>query len=127
MQTSITLSALGHFIVFVLILMVGGYILVTLKNINALLGEIKQIAQKNKDHINQIIPNINEISKNFVIISNSLKTSVNEAGESIKMISMETVDAVVTINETVNRLTQYTNSMGEIVKAIVNLFSSGKK
>ncbi|MGM0654406.1 hypothetical protein [Desulfobacter latus] len=127
MQTSITLSALGHFIVFVLILMVGGYILVTLKNINALLREIKQIVQKNKDHINQIIPNINEISKNSVIISNSLKTSVNEAGESIKMISMETVDAVVTINETVNRLTQYTNSMGEIVKAIVNLFLSGKK
>ncbi|SRR6056297_1094133 len=127
MQTSITLSALGHFIIFVLILMVGGYILVTLKNINALLREIKQIVQKNKDHINQIIPNINEISKNSVIISNSLKTSVNEAGESIKMISMETVDAVVTINETVNRLTQYTNSMGEIVKAIVNLFLSGKK
>jgi len=127
MQTSITLSALGHFIVFVLILMVGGYILVTLKNINALLREIKQIVQKNKDHINQIIPNINEISKNSVIISNSLKTSVNEARESIKMISMETVDAVVTINETVNRLTQYTNSMGEIVKAIVNLFLSGKK
>ena len=127
MQTSITLSVLGNFIVFVLILIVGGYILVTLKNINALLGEIKQTVQKNKDHINQIIPNINEISKNSVIISNNLKISVNEAGESIKMISRETIDAAVTINETVNRLTQYTNSMGEIVKAIITLFSSDKK
>jgi len=127
MQTSITLSELGDFIVFVLILMVGGYILVTLKNINALLGEIKQTVEKNKDHINQIIPNINEISKNSVIISNDLKTSVNEVGESIKMISRETIDAAVTINETVNRLTQYTNSMGEIVKAIASLFSSDKK
>jgi hypothetical protein len=38
MQTSITLSKLGDFIVFVLILMVGGYLMVTLKNINALLN-----------------------------------------------------------------------------------------
>ena len=127
MQTSITLSELGDFIVFVLILMVGGYILVTLKDINALLGEIKQTVEKNKDHINQIIPNINEISKNSVIISNDLKTSVNEVGESIKMISRETIDAAVTINETVNRLTQYTSSMGEIVKAILGLFSPDKK
>ena len=127
MQTSITLSELGDFIIFVLILVVGGYIVVTLKNINVLLGEIKQTVQKNKDYINQIIPNINEISENSVIISNNLKTSVNQAGESIKMISQETVHAAVTINETVNRLTQYTNSMGEIVKAILGFFSSDKK
>ena len=127
MQPYITLSVLGDFIVFVLILVVGGYIIVTLKNINTLFGEIKQTVQKNKDHINQIIPNINEISKNSVTISNNLKTSVNEAGESIKMISRETIDAVVTINETVNRLTQYTSSMGEIVKTIACFFSSDKK
>ncbi|MDY0221105.1 MAG: hypothetical protein RBR67_08205 [Desulfobacterium sp.] len=127
METSITLSQLGDFIVFVLILMVGGYVMVTLKNVNALLGEIKQTVQKNKEHINKIIPNINEISENSVTISTSLKTSVNQAAESIKMISQETVDAAVTINETVNRLTQYTSSMGEIVKAILSLFSSDKK
>ena len=127
MQPYITLSALGDFIVFVLILIVSGYIIVTLKNTNALLRQIKQTVQKNKDYINQIIPNINEISKNSVTISNNLKTSVNEAGESIKMISQETIDAVVTINETVNRLTQYTSSMGEIVKTIACFFSSDKK
>lgn len=127
MQTSITLNALGNFIIFILILMVGGYILVTLKNINGLLGEIKQTVQKNKDHINQIIPNVNEISKNSVTISNDLKTSVNEVGVSIRMISQETIDAAVMINETVNRLTQYTNSMSEIVRAIICLFSSDKK
>ena len=127
MQPSITLSALGDFIVFVFILIVSGYIIVTLKNTNALLKQIKQMVQKNKDHINQIIPNINEISKNSVAISNDLKTSVNEAGDSIKMISRETIDAVVTINETVNHLTQYTSSMGEIVKTIVCFFSSDKK
>ncbi len=127
MQPYITLSMLGDFIVFVLVLIVSGYIIVTLKNINALLKQIKQTVQKNKAHINQIIPNINEISKNSVTISNNLKTSVNEAGESIKMISQETIDAVVTIKETVNHLTQYTSSMGEIVKMIVCFFSSDKK
>ena len=54
------------FIVFVLIVVAGGYAIVTLKNINGLIKVASATLQRNLDHLNQIIPNINEISENTV-------------------------------------------------------------
>ena len=127
MQGSITLNELGIFIVFALIVGAGGYAIVTLRNVNGLIKEAKAMLQKNKDHFNQIIPNINEISENTARISEEFKKSVGEAGEAIRTISHETTDTVLTINETADYLAKYALVIGEIVKTIVNMFSSNEK
>ena len=127
MQGSITLNELGIFIVFALIVVAGGYAIVTLKNINGLIKVASATLQRNQDHLNQIIPNINEISENTVRISEEVKKSVGEAGEAVRTISHETTDTVSTINETAEYLAEYALVMGEIVKTIVNMFSSNEK
>jgi ABC-type transporter Mla subunit MlaD len=127
MQGSITLNELGILIVFALIVVAGGYAIVTLRNINGLIKEATAILQRNKDHFNQIIPNINEISENTARISKEFKKSVGEAGEAIRTISHETTDTVLTINETADHLAKYALVIGEIVKTIVNMFSSNEK
>jgi methyl-accepting chemotaxis protein len=127
MQGSITLNELGILIVFALIVVAGGYAIVTLRNINGLIKEATAILQRNKDHFNQIIPNINEISENTARISEECKKSVGEAGEAIRTISHETTDTVLTINETADHLAKYALVIGEIVKTIVNMFSSNEK
>jgi predicted PurR-regulated permease PerM len=127
MQGSITFNELGIFIVFALIAVAGGYAIVTLRNINGLIKEATTMLQRNKDHFNQIIPNINEISENTVRISEEVKKSVGEAGEAVRTISHETTDTVLTINETAEYLAKYALVIGEIVKTIVNMFSSNEK
>jgi predicted PurR-regulated permease PerM len=127
MQGSITFNQLGIIIVFALIAVAGAYAIVTLRNINGLIREATTMLQKNKDHFNQIIPNINEISENTVRISEEVKKSVGEAGEAVRTISQETTDTVLTINETADYLAKYALVIGEIVKAIVNMFSSNEK
>ncbi|MGA9534821.1 MAG: hypothetical protein WBR24_02830 [Desulfobacterales bacterium] len=127
MQGSITLNELGIFIVFALIVVAAGYAIVTLKNINGLIKVASATLQRNQDHLNQIIPNINEISENTARISEELKKSVGEAGEAIRTISHETTDTVLTINETADYLAKYALVIGEIVKTIVNMFSSNEK
>jgi len=127
MQGSITFNQLGIFIVFALIAVAGGYGIVTLRNINGLIKEATTMLQRNKDHFNQIIPNINEISENTVRISEEVKKSVGEAGEAVRTISHETTDTVLTINETADYLAKYALVIGEIVKTIVNMFSSNGK
>lgn len=127
MQGSITLNELGIFIIFALIVVAGGYAIVTLKNINALIKVASATLQKNQDHLNQIIPNINEISGNTARISEEIKKSVDEAGEAVRTISHETADTVLTINETADYLAKYALVIGEIVKTIVNMFSSNEK
>ena len=127
MQGSITLNELGIFIVFALIVVAGGYAIVTLKNINGLIKMASATLQRNQDHLNQIIPNINEISENTARISEEVKKSVGEAGEAVRTISHETTDTVLTINETADYLAKYALVIGEIVRTIVNMFPSNEK
>ena len=127
MQGSITFNQLGIFIGFALIAVAVAYAIVTLRNINGLIKEATTMLQRNKDHFNQIIPNINEISENTVRISEEVKKSVGEAGEAVRTISHETTDTVLTINETADYLAKYALVIGEIVKTIVNMFSSNEK
>jgi predicted PurR-regulated permease PerM len=127
MQGSITLNELGIFVVFALIVVAGGYAIMTLRNINGLIKEVTVLLQKNKEHVNQIIPTINVISEDTAKITKELKKSVGEAGEAIRTISHETTDTVLTINETADHLAQYAIVIGEIVKAVFNVFSANKK
>jgi methyl-accepting chemotaxis protein len=127
MQGSITFNELGIFIVFSLIVVTCGYAITTLRNINGLIMEATAMLKRNKDHFNQIIPTINDISEDTAKITKELKKSVGEAGEAFRTISHETTDTVMTINETADHLADYAIVIGEIVKAIFNVFSGNKK
>jgi uncharacterized coiled-coil protein SlyX len=127
MQGSITLNELGMLIVFILILVAGGYAIMTLRNINGLVKEATVFLQKNKDHLNRIIPSINEISGDTAIAAKELKKRVGEASQAIRTISHEITDRVMTINQTADHLAEYAIVIGEIVKAIFNVFSANKK
>ncbi len=76
MQGSITLNELGIFIIFVLIAVAGGYAIVTLRNMNGFIKEATGMLQKNKDHVNRIIPNIHEISVNSARSAKSSKIAL---------------------------------------------------
>jgi archaellum component FlaG (FlaF/FlaG flagellin family) len=69
MQGSITLNELGIFIVFVLVVLAGGYTVMILRRMNGLIQEASAMLQKSKDHFNRIIPNMDEISENTARIS----------------------------------------------------------
>ncbi len=127
MQTSITLYELGIFMIFVLILVVGGYTFVTLRNVNGFIKEAKTLLQENKDNFNKIILNIDEISENTAMISDELGKSVGDLSEAIKTISHETTDTVLTINETADYVAKYAIVIGEIAKTVISMFSSEKK
>ncbi|MCM2285196.1 MAG: DUF948 domain-containing protein [Desulfobacula sp.] len=127
MQGSITWNELGLFIVFVFFAVAGGYAIMTLKNLNGLIKEAAGLLQKNKDQLSEIVPNIHEISVNTKSISRDLKKSVEEAGDAVRTISHETTDTVLTITETADSLAKYALVIGEIVKMLVNMFSSNEK
>jgi predicted PurR-regulated permease PerM len=127
MQGSITFNELGIFIAFLLVLVAGGYAIMTLRNINGLVKEATVLLQKNRDHFNRIIPNITDISENTANVAKELKNSVGEAGQAIRTISHETTDTVMTINQTADHLANYAIVIGEIVKTLFNVFSDNKK
>lgn len=127
MQGSITLNELGIFIIFTLVVVACGYAIVALRNMNGFIKKATHMLQRNTDHLNQIVPNIYEISENTARISGEFKKSIGDAGEAIRTISHQTTDTVLTISETAEHLAKYALIIGEIVKTIVNMFSTNEK
>ncbi len=74
--------------------------------------------------MNRIILNIHEISVNTAGISEEFKKSFDEADSAIRTISHETTDTVLTITETAESLAKYALMIGELIKMMVNMFSS---
>jgi len=127
MQTSITLYELGVFLVFVLVLGIGGYAFVTLRNVNGFIKEAKTMFQENRDSLNKIIRNVDIISENTATISDEVGKGVGELGAAVKTISQETTDTVLTIKETADEAARYAIVIGEVIKSVIGVFTSEKK
>jgi len=112
MEGYITFGQLGQLILFLLLLAVGGYVIVTLKNVNAAVKDIGAILKENKDTLNLAIPNIAMASENVVALTNELRSGLGEASRAIG-----TVDQIAT----------YAVVIGEAAKALVGVFSAARK
>ncbi|MDD2464036.1 MAG: hypothetical protein PHI97_08555 [Desulfobulbus sp.] len=112
MEGYITFGQLGLLILFLLLLVVGGYVIVTLKNVNAAVKDIGAILKENKDALKLAIPNIAMASENVVALTGELRSGLGEASRAI-----ETADQIAT----------YAVIIGEVTKALVGVFSSAKK
>ena len=112
MEGYITFSQLGQVIIFLLLVVAGGYAAMTLRNVNATVKNIGAILKENQEALNQVIPNIATASENVVAITSDLRTGVGETSKTI-----ETVDQIAT----------YALVIGEAAKVFANLFTSAGK
>ena len=112
MEGYITYSQLGQLIIFLVVVVAGGYAAITLGNVNAAVKNIGAILKQNQEALNQVIPNIATASENVVDITNDLRTGLGETSKAI-----ETADHIAT----------YAMVIGETAKALANLFTATRK
>jgi len=105
----ITFSQLGQLIIFLVVMVAGGYAAMTLRNVNAAVKDIGAILKENQEAFNQVIPNIATASENVVAITNDFRTGLGETSKAI-----ETADQIAT----------YAVVIGDTAKALANLFTS---
>jgi len=79
----ITFSQLGQLIIFLVVVVAGGYVTITLRNVNAAVKDIGAILKQNQEALNQIVPNIATASENVVAITNDLRTGLGEMSKAI--------------------------------------------
>jgi methyl-accepting chemotaxis protein len=130
MQTSITLFELGLIILFLTLLVVGIYAVLTLRNINAATREINGILRRHRGELEELgrsVPHIVEASAHAVDVMREVKLRVSEAGRAIETISRDTTNTVLRVNETADHVASYVMVFGEIVKAVLELFTKGKR
>lgn len=112
MEGYITYSQLGLLLMFLIVAAVGGYAVLTMRNINAAVKDIGIILQESKEALGRAIPNIAIASENVAVITHDLRAGFNETSK-----AMETADQIAS----------YAVVIGETAKALAGLFSSGKK
>ena len=109
MEGYITFSQLGLLIVFLVVVVAGGYAIMTFRNVNAAVKDIGAILKENKEALKQAIPNIATVSENAVVITNDLRTDLGNMSKAVA-----TADPIAT----------YAVVIGETVKALANLFTT---
>jgi methyl-accepting chemotaxis protein len=127
MNITITLEELGFFILFLLVLGVGAYLVATLKNLNGLVGEIRELLDANRKNIDQTLANLPVITENLNEASFGVKRGVNQTEGVIEQVSANVGDTLIAVNKTADSISTYSILVTEIVKAVMDLFSKGKK
>jgi len=112
MEGYITYSQLGLLFMFLIVVAVGGYAVLTMRNVNAAVKDIGIILQENKEALGRAIPNIAIASENVAVITHDLRTGFSETSK-----AMVTADQIAS----------YAVVIGETAKALAGLFASGKK
>jgi len=111
MEGYISFGQLGLFIVFLVLVGVGGYAIVMIRNMNAAVKDIEAILKENQQDLNQAIRNVAAISHNMAAISSDVRTGVDKAGK-----AMQSADQIAS----------YAMVVGEAAKVIVRMLTSIK-
>ena len=109
MEGYITFNQLGLLIIFLVVVVAGGYAIMTLRNVNAVVKGFGAILKENHEALNLAVPNIATASENVVAITNDLRTGLGETSKAL---------------ETGDQIASYALVIGETAKALANLFSS---
>ena len=112
MEGYITYSQLGLLIMFMIVAAVGGYAILTMRNMNAAVKYIGIIQKENQEALGRAIPNIAIASENVAEITHDLRAGFSETSK-----AMETADQIAS----------YAVVIGETAKALAGLFTSTKK
>jgi len=108
----ITFGQLGLLIIFLVVVVAGGYAIMTLRNVNAAVKDIGAILSANREALNQAIPNVAMVSENVLAITNDLRIGLGETSKAVV-----TADHIAT----------YAVVIGETAKALANLYASARK
>jgi methyl-accepting chemotaxis protein len=127
MNITITLEDLGFFILFLLALGVGVYLAVTLKNLNGLVKEIRDLLGANRKNIDQSLANLPVITENLNEASFGVKRGVNQTEEVIEQVSANVGETMIAVHKTADNISTYSIIVTEIVKSVMDLFSKGKR
>ena len=112
MEGYITFSQLGLLILFLMLVAVAGYAIVTLRNVNAAVKDIVALLKENKEALNLAIPNIALASENVVALTGELRAGLGEASRAIG---------------TADQIAAYAMVIGEAAKALVSVFAGSRK
>lgn len=143
----ISLLDLGVFLVVILALAVGSFLLVALANVNRLVAQLNRKITENSPQVELIIENLKESSSNVSVltgilrknqelleekipgsinniyaITSALKSTGEKVDNSLDLVHAGLLEAATTVTENAQDLLAYVKVVGEGIKIIIEMF-----
>lgn len=128
MDYAIPIDQLAWFLLFLIAVSAGVYLILTLRNLNGLIRDVGAALEKNREPVDRAMTDLPRITENAVAVSEKMRTQVAEMGLSLDQVSDSVTDTAETVNQTVEQFSTYAILFSEVVKLVVDLVSrSGRK
>jgi len=127
MDYAIPIDQLAWFIVFLLAIGAGIYLILTLRNLNGLIRDVGSLIHKNRGNLDRSAADLPIITGNAVVISQELRTQVTDMGDSIDQVSDSVTDTAEAVNKTAEEFSTYAVILSDVIKAGVDLFSNSDR
>ena len=114
------------FIAFCIFVVVGIYLIITLRNLNNLAKRANKVFEKNDENINTALATLPIAVKNLNEVAISIKASSDKAGTVIDTIDDVITETVVTVSESTEGIFDFLKTAGNIASIITGFFSSFK-
>lgn len=126
MNTTITLEELMIFIVFLLAIGLGVFLILAIKNIVTILSKINKIVDENEKSIDTILKETPLILENVNKITGDVQETIESVKPSVTSI-VKNVDAISEdVTETIDKVTYTVDVIGETIEETVEVLNSNK-
>ncbi len=127
MEYAVTYAQLGWMILFVVIIGIGVFAVMVLKNLNQLIKGVNEILQENMAEFKRLIPNLAAVSDNARTITDDVRQLVSEGAQAVDQVTESTRETMLKLNRTTDHLGSYALIIGEVAKVLVDLYYKEKK
>jgi len=114
----ITLYDVGLFIIFIIILIVSGYLIAVLHRVFSVIGHIRGVLSDHGDDISQTISELPVALANVNELAISLKGIVDQTNSAFGSFQDNLVDTVDDLRYGLENFTVYAKIIGEVCKAV---------
>ncbi len=123
----VTINDLAWFLGFCLLMVIGCYLVVVLRNINKLLCSAHAMVEENRENIKNSAALLPELVTNLQETSSSIREVVQKTDETIICFEENILEAVDAIASGTDSLVSKLNILLEIIKALSSLSIFNKK
>ncbi|QNO16016.1 hypothetical protein HYG86_15190 [Alkalicella caledoniensis] len=127
MTITLSLGDIGMFILFLLLLTVGIFLIITLKNLNELIKKATNIVNKNEVNINQSLEDLPHVMNNVKETTTLVKDGLHKTEETIYVLRESLIETASTVSSNTNTLINYVSFISEIARSVIDIFRDDKK
>ncbi len=127
MTVTISFYQVALFLLLIVMIAAGAYLIIALRNFNRLMGNLNIIAEANRQDIIKALALMPTIAENVNDASIGARNSLVQAEAAIDVIGANMAKTAVSVSQTADQVTNYSIVVAEVAKALVHAFSNHRK